>query len=104
MDADGEKLECVRIANDALGLVEQVSRAGADCEVVIEATYGWYWAVDLLGPEDRALGRARSGRPLPRRRATPSRLPSDRQAARQEQGPRRGRPQTSHARLLRASR
>ena len=31
-----------------MGLLEQVSRAGADCEVVIEATYGWYWAVDLL--------------------------------------------------------
>jgi len=48
MNADGEKLDCVRIANDGLGLLEQVSRAGADCEVVIEATYGWYWAVDLL--------------------------------------------------------
>ena len=41
MNADGEKLDCVRIANDGLGLLEQVSRAGADCEVVIEATYGW---------------------------------------------------------------
>ena len=48
MDADGEWLDCVRIANDALGLLEQVSRAGNDCEVVIEATYGWYWAVDLF--------------------------------------------------------
>ena len=48
MNADGEKLDCVRIANDALGLLEQVSRAGADRQVVIEATYGWYWAVDLL--------------------------------------------------------
>ena len=48
MDADGEKVDCVRIANDALGLLEQVSRAGSDCEVVIEATYGWYWAVDAL--------------------------------------------------------
>src|SRR6516165_8062117 len=48
MNADGEKLDCVRIANDGLGLLEQVSRAGSDCEVVIEATYGWYWAVDLL--------------------------------------------------------
>jgi hypothetical protein len=39
MDAGGEKLDCVRIANDALGLLEQVSRAGSDCEVVLEATY-----------------------------------------------------------------
>ena len=36
------------MSNIALGLLEQVSRAGSDCEVVIEATYGWYWAVDLL--------------------------------------------------------
>ena len=48
MDADGEKLECVRIANDPWVLLEQVAQAGADAEVVIEATYGWYWAVDLL--------------------------------------------------------
>src|SRR5712691_2163683 len=48
MDADGEKLDCVRIANDPLTLLEAVAKAGADAEVVIEATYGWYWAVDLL--------------------------------------------------------
>jgi hypothetical protein len=41
------EVDCVSIANDALGLLEQVSRPGADCEVVIEATYGWYWPVDL---------------------------------------------------------
>jgi hypothetical protein len=29
MDADGEKLDCIRIANDALGLLEQVSRVGS---------------------------------------------------------------------------
>ncbi len=38
MDADGEKVGCVRIANDALGSLEEVSKAGGDCEVVIEAT------------------------------------------------------------------
>jgi hypothetical protein len=48
MDADGERRECVRIANDSLTLLEAVSRAGPDAEVVIEATYGWYRAVDLL--------------------------------------------------------
>jgi transposase len=48
MDADGEKLDCVRIANDPLTLLETVSKTGSDAEVVIEATYGWYWAVDLL--------------------------------------------------------
>ena len=48
MDADGERVGCVRIANDPLTLLETVSAAGPDAEVVVEATYGWYWAVDLL--------------------------------------------------------
>ena len=48
MDAAGEKLDCVRIANDPLTLLEAVGGAGSNAEVVIEATYGWYWAVDLL--------------------------------------------------------
>jgi transposase len=48
MNDRGEKLSCVRIANDATRLLEEVGAAGDDCEVVIEATYGWYWAVDLL--------------------------------------------------------
>ena len=39
---------CERIDNDALRLLEVVSAAGEGAEVVIEATYGWYWAVDLL--------------------------------------------------------
>jgi transposase len=48
MDADGERVECVRIANDAMTLLAEVCKAGPAAEVVIEATYGWYWAVDLL--------------------------------------------------------
>jgi transposase len=48
MDAEGERLFCERIDNDALRLLEVVSAAGDGAEVVIEATYRWYWAVDLL--------------------------------------------------------
>src|SRR6516165_6767603 len=48
MDAAGDRLFCERIGNDALRLLEVVSQAGDGAEVVIEATYGWYWAVDLL--------------------------------------------------------
>jgi transposase len=48
MSADGDRVDCVRIANDAVTLLEEVTKAGSDAEVVIEATYGWYWAVDLL--------------------------------------------------------
>jgi hypothetical protein len=38
MDADGEAVSCVRIANDPLVLLEEVSRAGSDAEVVIEVS------------------------------------------------------------------
>ena len=48
MDEAGAKLSCVRIANEPLRLLEEVGKAGDSAEVVIEATYGWYWAVDLL--------------------------------------------------------
>jgi transposase len=44
----GETLEAVRINNDLDSLAKVMSRAGIAPEVVLEATYGWYWAVDAL--------------------------------------------------------
>jgi transposase len=44
----GEVLESVRISNDVESLNRVMDRAGVDPEVVLEATYGWYWAVDAL--------------------------------------------------------
>jgi transposase len=44
----GELLSAVRIVNDPVALGLQLEGAGADPEVVLEATYGWYWAVDVL--------------------------------------------------------
>jgi len=44
----GEALEAVRILNDVDRLNSVIERAGEDPEVVLEATYGWYWAVDAL--------------------------------------------------------
>lgn len=44
----GEALESVRIPNDVESLGRVIARAGEDPEVVLEATYGWYWAVDAL--------------------------------------------------------
>ena len=41
-------LERVRIINDAERLAAVMARAGEAPEVVLEATYGWYWAVDAL--------------------------------------------------------
>ena len=42
----GEVLEAVQILNDVDRLNSVMERAGEDPEVVLEATYGWYWAVD----------------------------------------------------------
>jgi transposase len=47
-NADGELLSKVHIDNDPLALTAAVAAAGPEPEVVIEATFGWYWAVDLL--------------------------------------------------------
>ena len=44
----GDVLEAVRILNDVDSLNQVMARAGEDPEVVLEATYGWYWAVDAL--------------------------------------------------------
>jgi len=44
----GEVLEAVRILNDVDRLNSVIARSGEDPEVVLEATYGWYWAVDAL--------------------------------------------------------
>jgi transposase len=47
-DSRGELLETVQIANSADALTEVLGRSGQSPEVVLEATYGWYWAVDVL--------------------------------------------------------
>jgi transposase len=44
----GEELGWVRIDNDPAALVAQCRKAGRGVPVAIEATYGWYWAVDAL--------------------------------------------------------
>ncbi|MDQ3990518.1 MAG: IS110 family transposase [Actinomycetota bacterium] len=49
MTESGQRLETVRILNDRDRLADVISRAGEAPEVVLEATYGWYWAADALG-------------------------------------------------------
>jgi|RhiMethySRZTD1v2_1073278.scaffolds.fasta_scaffold109181_4 transposase len=44
----GDPLETVRISNDVDSLSKVMARAGVCPEVVVEATYGWYWAADAL--------------------------------------------------------
>src|SRR6266540_3269809 len=48
MTGEGQVLETVRIDNDPVALSLELAKAGPDPEVVLEATYGWYWAADLL--------------------------------------------------------
>jgi transposase len=44
----GEALEAIQIVNDVDRINSVIERAGEAPEVVLEATYGWYWAVDAL--------------------------------------------------------
>lgn len=48
MTEDGQTLESVRFVNDPAVLAEQIGKAGPAPAVVLEATYGWYWAADVL--------------------------------------------------------
>ena len=47
-NSDGEVLSKVHIDNDPMALAAAVSAAGPTPEVVLEATFGWYWAADVL--------------------------------------------------------
>ena len=48
LDSAGERLGVHRVRNDALEFASVMAEAGDRPIVVIEATYGWYWAVDWL--------------------------------------------------------
>jgi transposase len=45
----GQRLGMVRIDNEPMALAAEIAKAGEQPEVVLEATYGWYWAADVLG-------------------------------------------------------
>jgi transposase len=48
MNEAGETLSTVSIDNDPVALALEAAKAGPDPKVVLEATYGWYWAADVL--------------------------------------------------------
>lgn len=48
MDQDGNKLSCVRLPNDPAEVAVEIAKAGESPDVVLEATYGYDWLVDLL--------------------------------------------------------
>ena len=44
MAEDGEVLGCTRIPSQPFELAQAMAEAGEAPEVVLESTYGWYWA------------------------------------------------------------
>jgi hypothetical protein len=48
MAEDGRRLGTARITNSPAELRAQIAQAGKSPKVVLEATYGWYWAADTL--------------------------------------------------------
>ena len=48
MSPTGKMLDCIKIPSQALELAQAMAAAGEAPEVVLESTYGWYWAADLL--------------------------------------------------------
>jgi transposase len=49
MTPEGQRIgRAVRISNDPFDLAQQAASWGESPEVVLEATYGWYWAADVL--------------------------------------------------------
>jgi transposase len=48
MTEDGRRLGTARFTNSPAELRAQIARAGKNPRVVLEATYGWYWAADTL--------------------------------------------------------
>jgi hypothetical protein len=61
MTEDGRRLETTRISNSPAELRRAIARAGKSPMVVLEATFGWYWAADVLAA---AGGGVHLGHPL----------------------------------------
>ena len=61
LDGDGTALWTHRIDNSPLNLGLEIEKAGPAPEVVLEATWGWYWAADVI---TEAGGRVHLAHPL----------------------------------------
>lgn len=61
LDGDGSELWTTRIDNDPVALGLEIEKAGPEPEVVLEATWGWYWAADVI---TQAGGRVHLAHPL----------------------------------------
>lgn len=61
LDESGEELWSTRIVNDPVTLAAEIAKAGPEPEVVLEATWGWYRAADVI---TEAGGRVHLAHPL----------------------------------------
>ena len=61
MDKAGETVSMTRIGNDPVALASAVAAAGPEAEVAVEATWGWYWAAEVIA---EAGGRMHLAHPL----------------------------------------
>ena len=48
LNEDGERVSWSRIDNTPANLAREVTSAGMDVDVAMEATWGWYWAADVI--------------------------------------------------------
>ena len=48
LDESGERLWSKRIDNDPVALAAEIARAWPAPQVALEATWGWYWAADVI--------------------------------------------------------
>jgi transposase len=48
LDDDGNRVSWSRIDNSAINLAREVTAAGPDAQVAMEACWGWYWAADVI--------------------------------------------------------
>ena len=65
---DGRRLDTARITNSPGALQAEIAKAGTNPRVVLEATYGWYWAADTLAEAWIAPGEVRELREITRYR------------------------------------
>ncbi len=61
LDSDGSRVSSRRIENSPVALAAAVGEAGPEPEVVLEATWGWYWAADVI---EASGGRVHLAHPL----------------------------------------
>ncbi len=56
MDEHGETLSTTRIDNDPLAWAAAAAAAGPEAEVAVEATWGWYWAAEVIAEAGSQFG------------------------------------------------